>query len=263
MLVIFLLVHKYLKCLVLEQLPDEISFVPLFSPLAAGCPEIRGLWVLPECLFQAAIHRIHLHALVPGPRVSAHRWVLQLQNGHVERRLCVLRDCQVGLRPAPCPQAGRTARVHAGSAFTVQTLQSAGAVVGCNFTENGRFVRHLSLLILENRTSPVTALLPTRLGLGPWALHLASSVKRLITEFRNRIDTCLLPPTGSTMGGVSRWPLGPTLRGTVYQGVRVSHLLAQPDSRKPPSSPSSRPPHPQPRLHHRTEQGPREKQGGE
>lgn len=99
--VIFLSVHKYLKCSYYNSssMRCHLSLL-LCRPSAAGCPEIRGLWVLPECVLHTAVHRIHLHPLVPGPGVPAHRRLLQLQDGPLERGLCVLRDCQVELRPA-------------------------------------------------------------------------------------------------------------------------------------------------------------------
>ncbi|XP_008246886.2 MAPK/MAK/MRK overlapping kinase isoform X3 [Oryctolagus cuniculus] len=67
----------------------------------AGRPEIRGLRLVPERLLQAAVHGVHLHPLVPGPGVPPDRRLLHVQDGRVERRLRVLRDCQGGSQPGP------------------------------------------------------------------------------------------------------------------------------------------------------------------
>ena len=49
---------------------------------------------------------IYLDALVPPARVSAHQWLLQLQNGYVGRRLRVLRSA-LALRTLPREQRSR------------------------------------------------------------------------------------------------------------------------------------------------------------
>lgn len=65
--------------------------------VAAQQPEARRLWLVPECVLQASSHRVHLHPLVQSSRVPPDWRLLQLQDGHVEHGLCLLRDHEVGL----------------------------------------------------------------------------------------------------------------------------------------------------------------------
>ncbi|KAF6131534.1 MOK protein kinase [Phyllostomus discolor] len=60
--------------------------------------------ILIKRLRRAAAHGVHLHPLVPRPRVPAHGRLLQLQDGPVERRLRPLRD---GQPAAPLPGGQR------------------------------------------------------------------------------------------------------------------------------------------------------------
>lgn len=86
-----------------------------------------------------------------------------------------------------------------GPSLAVQISQSAGTLVVCNVTENGFFVRHLSLLAGHGEQNTASYCFPPSTpGPGP----VRSSLKQLITQFRNRIDLCLLLPTGPTLGGV-------------------------------------------------------------
>ena len=57
---------------------------------SGGLVKASGLWFMPEYLLKAAVHRVHLYAVVPGARVPPHRRLLHLQDGHVECRMCLL-----------------------------------------------------------------------------------------------------------------------------------------------------------------------------
>lgn len=100
--------HRDIKPEVIDHPQDHQMMISLcLEPVGAGRrSKVGGFWIVQRDQIEAAIHRIHLHEVVSRARMSIDERVLQLQDGHVGRRMRHVRDHELGSTISGKEQSG-------------------------------------------------------------------------------------------------------------------------------------------------------------